>query len=92
MSNPKEDLEILARTPLYAFAQELKARFTGFGGWDMPVQFSGITAEHEAVRNKAGIFDISHMGKFTLQGKDLVSQLQKLAPSDFSRLQSGQAQ
>ncbi len=92
MANPKEDLEILARTPLYAFAQELKARFTGFGGWDMPVQFSGITAEHEAVRNKAGIFDISHMGKFTLEGKDLVSQLQKLAPSDFSRLQSGQAQ
>ncbi|BDA74173.1 glycine cleavage system protein T [Rivularia sp. IAM M-261] len=92
MANPKENLEILARTPLYAFAQELKARFTGFGGWDMPVQFSGITAEHEAVRNKAGIFDISHMGKFTLQGKDLVSQLQKLAPSDFSRLQPGQAQ
>ncbi|RUT08863.1 aminomethyltransferase [Dulcicalothrix desertica PCC 7102] len=92
MANPKEDLEILARTPLYAFAQELKARFTGFGGWDMPLQFSGITAEHEAVRNKAGIFDISHMGKFTLEGKDLVSQLQKLAPSDFIRLQSGQAQ
>ncbi|OKH34213.1 glycine cleavage system protein T [Calothrix sp. HK-06] len=92
MANPKEDLEILARTPLYAFAQELKARFTGFGGWDMPVQFSGITAEHEAVRTKAGIFDISHMGKFTLQGKNLVSQLQKLVPSDFSRLQSGQAQ
>lgn len=92
MANPKENLEILARTPLYAFAQELRARFTGFGGWDMPVQFSGITAEHEAVRNKAGIFDISHMGKFTLQGKDLVSQLQKLAPSDFSRLQPGQAQ
>jgi aminomethyltransferase len=92
VANQKENLEILARTPLYAFAQELKARFTGFGGWDMPVQFSGITAEHEAVRNNAGIFDISHMGKFTLQGKDLVSQLQKLAPSDFSRLQSGQAQ
>ncbi|MBF2063000.1 MAG: glycine cleavage system aminomethyltransferase GcvT [Calothrix sp. C42_A2020_038] len=91
MANQQDNLK-LARTPLYTLAQELNARFTGFGGWDMPVQFSGITVEHEAVRNKAGIFDISHMGKFTLQGQNLVSQLQKLVPSDFSRLQSGQAQ
>src|SRR5579883_3537447 len=58
----------------------------------MPVQFVGISREHEAVRNAAGIFDISHMGKFTLQGKSLVSQLQRLVPSDLSRLQPGQAQ
>jgi aminomethyltransferase len=58
----------------------------------MPVQFSGITSEHEAVRNAAGMFDISHMGKFTLQGRNLVSQLQNLVPSDLSRLQPGQAQ
>jgi aminomethyltransferase len=58
----------------------------------MPVQFSGITNEHEAVRNAAGMFDISHMGKFTLQGKTLINQLQTLVPSDLTRLQPGQAQ
>ncbi len=82
----------LKRTPLFEPIQGLKARFTGFGGWEMPVQFSGITKEHEAVRNSAGMFDISHMGKFTLQGKNLISQLQRLVPSDLSRLQAGQAQ
>jgi aminomethyltransferase len=77
---------------LYQLGVELKARLTSFGGWEMPVQFSGITREHEAVRNAAGMFDISHMGKFTLQGKNLISQLQGLVPSDLSRLQPGQAQ
>ncbi len=92
MANYPETSETLARTPLYPVIQKLKARFTSFGGWDMPVQFSGITSEHEAVRNNAGMFDISHMGKFILQGKNLVSELQKLVPSDLSRLQPGQAQ
>ncbi|NRB06146.1 MAG: glycine cleavage system aminomethyltransferase GcvT [Richelia sp.] len=92
MANPADIAQSLTRTPLFPLIQELKARFTGFGGWEMPVQFSGITKEHEAVRNHAGMFDISHMGKFTLQGKDLVTQLQKLVPSDLSRLQPGQAQ
>ncbi|MEA5571381.1 glycine cleavage system aminomethyltransferase GcvT [Calothrix sp. UHCC 0171] len=92
MANHPENTETLLKTPLYPLAQQLKARFTGFGGWDMPVQFSGITAEHEAVRNNVGMFDISHMGKFTLQGRNLVAQLQKLVPSDLSRLQPGQAQ
>ncbi|MBO3459914.1 glycine cleavage system aminomethyltransferase GcvT [Aetokthonos hydrillicola Thurmond2011] len=88
----QEKIVSLTRTPLFGLAQELKARLTSFGGWEMPVQFVGISREHEAVRNSAGMFDISHMGKFTLQGKDLVSQLQRLVPSDLSRLQPGQAQ
>lgn len=92
MANQQDTAEILARTPLYQLGVELKARLTSFGGWEMPVQFSGITREHEAVRNAAGMFDISHMGKFTLQGKNLISQLQTLVPSDLSRLQPGQAQ
>lgn len=91
MANQNNDAS-LKRTPLFPLAQQLKARFTGFGGWEMPVQFSGITKEHEAVRNSVGMFDISHMGKFTLQGKNLISQLQRLVPSDLSRLQPGQAQ
>ncbi|MGJ5675001.1 MAG: glycine cleavage system aminomethyltransferase GcvT [Nostochopsis sp.] len=92
MAKPEENTLSLSRTPLYILAQELKARLTSFGGWEMPVQFSGITTEHHAVRNTAGMFDISHMGKFNLQGKNLISQLQTLVPSDLSRLQPGQAQ
>lgn len=82
----------LAQTPLYQLAVELKARLTSFGGWEMPVQFTGISREHAAVRTAAGMFDISHMGKFILQGKHLISQLQALVPSDLQRLQPGQAQ
>ncbi|MCC5622751.1 glycine cleavage system aminomethyltransferase GcvT [Nostoc sp. CHAB 5715] len=92
MANQENNAQSLARTFLYQVGVELKARFTSFGGWEMPVQFSGISREHEAVRNTAGMFDISHMGKFTLQGKNLISQLQPLVPSDLSRLQPGQAQ
>ena len=87
-----EEVGLMARTPLFTVIQELKARFTSFGGWEMPVQFSGITKEHEAVRSSAGMFDISHMGKFTVQGKNLISQLQSLVPSDLSRIQPNQAQ
>lgn len=89
----KEELILpLAQTPLYQLAVELKARLTSFGGWEMPVQFAGIGREHQAVRTAAGMFDISHMGKFACQGKELISQLQRLVPSDLSRLQPGQAQ
>lgn len=58
----------------------------------MPVQYSGITREHQAVRTAAGMFDISHMGKFRLVGKTVLEQLQLLVPSDLSRLQPGEAQ
>ncbi|WP_353929848.1 glycine cleavage system aminomethyltransferase GcvT [Okeanomitos corallinicola TIOX110] len=92
MAKSENHTQSLLQTPLYHLGVELKARFTSFGGWEMPVQYSGITQEHQAVRNAAGMFDISHMGKFTFQGKNLISQLEKLVPSDLSRLQSGQAQ
>jgi len=82
----------LAQTPLFQLAVELKARLVSFGGWEMPVQFLGIGREHEAVRTAAGMFDISHMGKFILRSKQLIAQLQPLVPSDLSRLQPGQAQ
>lgn len=64
---------------------------TEFSGWEMPVQFSGITREHQAVRSTAGMFDISHMGKFRFRGQ-VLDQLQPLVPSDLSRLQPGEAQ
>ena len=65
---------------------------TAFSGWEMPVQFSGIQQEHKAVREQAGAFDISHMGKFILTGADVIAELQKLVPSDLSRLSEGKAQ
>ncbi len=92
MANQENITPPLERTPLYQMGVELKARFTSFGGWEMPIQYSSISQEHHAVRNTAGMFDISHMGKFTLQGKNLISQLEYLVPSDLSRLQPGQAQ
>lgn len=88
----EELLQPLAQTPLFQLAVELKARLTSFGGWEMPVQFGGIGREHEAVRTSAGMFDISHMGKFACQGKGLIAQFQRLVPSDLSRLQSGTSQ
>lgn len=92
MSNQSTTPSGVSRTPLFNLALESKARFTEFSGWEMPVQFSGIAQEHQAVRTASGMFDISHMGKFTMQGKDLISHLQKLVPSDLSNLQPGQAQ
>ena len=92
MANQPEVASSLFRTPLFILAAELKARLTPFAGWEMAVQYAGIGQEHHAVRSQAGMFDISHMGKFTLRGKQLISELQKLVPSDLSRLQPGQAQ
>lgn len=88
-SNPSDSL---LRTPLYDLIIQEKARMTEFSGWEMPVQFSGLKAEHEAVRNNVGMFDISHMGKFLLEGKEIISSLQSLVPSDLAQLTPGQAQ
>ena len=81
----------LQQTPLFELHQALQARMVGFGGWEMPVQYQGITAEHKAVRQQAGMFDISHMGKFALQGPQLLEQLQPLVPTDLSCLRAGSA-
>ncbi|MEB3210407.1 MAG: glycine cleavage system aminomethyltransferase GcvT [Leptolyngbyaceae bacterium] len=82
----------LLTTPLYELHREQKARMTPFSGWQMPVQYSGIKPEHHAVRTSAGMFDISHMGKFTLIGPGAIAQLQSLVPSDLNRLTPGMAQ
>lgn len=82
----------LSRTPLYQLALKQKARLTAFSGWEMPVQYIGIGQEHQAVRTSAGMFDISHMGKFAFKGKNLLEDLQFVVPSDLKRLQPGEAQ
>ncbi len=81
----------LKPTPLLSRHEQLQARMAGFGGWLMPIQYIGITHEHQAVRQRAGLFDISHMGKFRLQGAQVLDPLQRLVPSDLSTLQAGQA-
>ena len=63
-----------------------------FGGWDMPVEYAGIAAEHMAVRERAGIFDVSHMGEIEIAGKDALAAVQRVSCNDASRLQVGQAQ
>lgn len=81
----------LKRTPLYPVYQELGAKTVDFGGFEMPVQFSGIIAEHEAVRTAAGLFDVSHMGEFDVSGPHALRLLQRLVTNDVSKLSSGMA-
>ncbi|MDP4095255.1 glycine cleavage system aminomethyltransferase GcvT [Paenibacillus sp. P96] len=83
----------LKRTPLYPlYADYPGARCIDFGGWDLPVQFSGIQKEHEAVRERAGLFDVSHMGEFNVTGAGAESFLQHVTTNDVSQLEDGQAQ
>lgn len=83
---------MLKRTPLYEIQRELGARFTPFAGWEMAVQFTGVIAEHEAVRNSAGLFDVSHMGEILLTGKGALPAVQYLSTNDASKLQTGACQ
>ncbi len=62
-----------------------------FAGWEMPVQFSGLINEHNAVRNKSGVFDISHMGVFLLKGQNPKDAIQNLVPTDLFRIGAGEA-
>ena len=82
----------LKRTPLFDVYSEYGAKTIDFGGWDLPVQFSGIKLEHEAVRTKVGLFDVSHMGEIEVMGKDSLLFLQTIATNDVSKLSVGKAQ
>jgi aminomethyltransferase len=66
------------RTPLYDWHAAHKARMVPFGGWDMPVQYSGVIAEHKAVRSSAGLFDVSHMGRLSFAGTQAIDLIQKV--------------
>jgi aminomethyltransferase len=82
----------LKRTPLHEVHRRLNARMVDFGGWDMPVEYSGIREEHRAVRERAGLFDVSHMGEFEVEGPQSLAFLQKLTCNDVARLAPGRAQ
>ncbi len=80
----------LKRTPLYEKHVEAGGKIIEFGGWEMPVQYEGITAEHHAVRNKAGIFDVSHMGEVDVVGEGAEAFVQHLVTNDASVLENRQ--
>ena len=82
----------LKKTPLHAAHVALGARMVPFGGWDMPVEYSGITAEHMAVRTAAGLFDVSHMGEMEIAGAGALEAVQHITSNDASKLQVGQIQ
>ncbi len=81
----------LKRTPLYETHKALGARMVEFGGWEMPVQYSGILEEHRAVRTAAGLFDIDHMGQVRVRGTDALPYLQKLLTAELSSLEVNNA-
>jgi len=82
----------LKRTPLFPVYAKYGAKTIDFGGWELPVQFAGITQEHEAVRNRAGLFDVSHMGEVEVKGSGALAYLQRMTTNDVSKLETGQAQ
>ncbi|MEK3853178.1 glycine cleavage system aminomethyltransferase GcvT [Cytobacillus sp. FSL H8-0458] len=82
----------LKRTPLFEVYKDYGAKTIDFGGWDLPVQFSSIKEEHEAVRTKAGLFDVSHMGEIEVKGTDSLKYLQKMMTNDISKLKNSGAQ
>jgi len=82
----------LRKTPLNGLHRRLGARMVDFGGWDMPVEYSGLIAEHMAVRTGVGVFDVSHMGDIQLRGPGSLGAVQHISMNDAARLQVGQAQ
>src|SRR5437870_1076149 len=82
----------LLRTPLNAVHRALGGRMVDFAGWDMPVQYpSGILSEHQAVREACGLFDLSHMGRVYLRGRDALALAQECCTRDLSRISRGEA-
>jgi len=79
-------------TPLNAAHRALGARMVDFGGWDMPVEYSGIIAEHLAVRRNVGLFDVSHMGEIEIRGPKALQLVEYVSSNAASRLADGQAQ
>ncbi|MEH7074018.1 glycine cleavage system aminomethyltransferase GcvT [Neobacillus drentensis] len=82
----------LKRTPLFDVYKEWGGKTIDFGGWELPVQFSSIKEEHEAVRTRAGLFDVSHMGEVEVKGTNSLDYLQKMMTNDISKIKNGGAQ
>src|SRR5438876_3565208 len=83
---------MLKRTPLYEAHLACGAKMVEFGGWEMPVLYSGIVEEHTAVRERVGLFDISHMGEVLVAGPNAEAVLNRLLTNDVAKIEVGQAQ
>jgi len=79
----------MKKTPLNQIHKDLGAKMTDFGGWEMPVEYTGIIEEHRAVRNQSGLFDVSHMGEVLVSGEKAAESLQKIITNDLQKLEPG---
>ncbi len=84
-------MENLKKTPLNKVHRDLGGKMVDFGGWDMPVQYSGVIAEHLATREHSGLFDVSHMGEIFVEGEDAIEFVNRLTTNDVTKLVDGQA-
>ena len=82
----------LSRTPLYDRHVALGAKTADFGGWDMPIEYTGVVAEHAAVRTDVGVFDVSHMGKVRIHGPGAAAFVNAVLANDLDRIGDGRAQ
>lgn len=82
----------MKRSPLHETSQTLGARFTNFGGWEMPVQYVSVLEEHKAVRTSAGFFDVTHLGRFELSGPGAQHAVSRLVCNDIARVAPGRCQ
>ncbi|HJY63646.1 MAG TPA: glycine cleavage system aminomethyltransferase GcvT, partial [Ignavibacteria bacterium] len=83
---------MIKKTAFYNIHKSLGGKIVEFAGFEMPVQYEGIIAEHMAVRNSCGVFDVSHMGEFFVKGKDALAFVQKVTVNDASKLPKGKVQ
>ena len=90
-ANAPSEPNVLRKTALHARHLASGAKMMPFAGWDMPVEYAGLASEHLAVRTRAGLFDVSHMGEIEIAGKNAVAAIQRVACSDPAQLKVGQA-
>jgi len=80
----------MKKTPLYQAHYDMGGKIIDFGGWALPVQYSGVLDEHNHVRNKAGLFDVSHMGEIMVRGTEASLYIQRLITNDISQIKDNQ--
>lgn len=79
----------MKKTPLNQVHKDMGAKMTDFGGWEMPVEYTGIIEEHKAVRNKCGLFDVCHMGEVLISGENAAASVQRIIANDVEKLEDG---
>src|SRR3954468_8886827 len=82
----------LKKSPLHERHVALGAKFAEFGGWEMPLEYTGVVAEHTAVRTAVGVFDVSHLGKATVRGTGAAAYVNSCLTNDLGKIGPGQAQ